>query len=58
VLTAVTSTQNVASQRVLMKAGFVPAGLADPADIGGKEGSWYRLELPSIEPGGPSRAAM
>jgi ribosomal-protein-alanine N-acetyltransferase len=44
---AATSTANVASQRVLAKAGFVPDGPADPADIGGKQGSWYRLDLTS-----------
>ncbi len=40
-LRAATSTANVASQRVLEKAGFVVVGPADPADIGGKQGSWY-----------------
>ena len=44
-LKAATSDQNVASQRVLIKAGFVPAGPADPADIGGKQGGWYRRDL-------------
>lgn len=44
-LKAATSDQNVASQRVLIKAGFVPAEAADPADIGGKHGSWYRRYL-------------
>ena len=44
-LKGATSNQNVASQRVLIKAGFVPAGPADPADIGGKQGSWYRRDL-------------
>ena len=41
-LTAATSTENIASQRVLVKVGFVPVGPADPADIGGKEGICYR----------------
>ncbi|GHD99644.1 GNAT family N-acetyltransferase [Streptomyces alanosinicus] len=36
---------NAASRRVLAKAGFVPAGPADPADLGGKPGTWYRLDL-------------
>jgi [ribosomal protein S5]-alanine N-acetyltransferase len=40
-LRAATSTANVASQRVLEKAGFVAVGPADPADIGGKQGTWY-----------------
>ena len=44
-LRAATSNQNVASQKVLTKAGFVPAGPADPADIGGKQGTWYRRDL-------------
>jgi [ribosomal protein S5]-alanine N-acetyltransferase len=42
---AATSRENVASQKVLLKAGFVPAGPADPADLGGKAGNWYRREL-------------
>jgi [ribosomal protein S5]-alanine N-acetyltransferase len=44
-LRAATSRQNVASQRVLAKAGFVSDGPADPASIGGKPGTWYQLEL-------------
>ncbi|RAG85853.1 GNAT family N-acetyltransferase [Streptacidiphilus pinicola] len=44
-LRAATSRRNVASQRVLLKAGFVPDGPADPAELGGKPGSWYRREL-------------
>ncbi len=44
-LKAATSDQNVASQRVLIKAGFVLAEPADPAEIGGKQGSWYRRGL-------------
>lgn len=44
-LRAATSTDNVASQRVLLKSGFVPAGPADPADIGGKPGTWYERAL-------------
>jgi [ribosomal protein S5]-alanine N-acetyltransferase len=44
-LDAATSEQNVASQKVLAKAGFVPAGPADPADLGGKPGTWYRRDL-------------
>jgi ribosomal-protein-alanine N-acetyltransferase len=44
-LRAATSRENAASQRVLAKAGFVPAGPADPADIGGKEGTWYQRDL-------------
>jgi [ribosomal protein S5]-alanine N-acetyltransferase len=44
-LRAATSHQNAASQRVLAKAGFVPAGPADPADLGGKPGTWYQRDL-------------
>jgi len=44
-LKAATSHENVASQRVLAKAGFVPVGPADPADIGGKQGTWYQRDL-------------
>jgi len=42
---AATSHENVASQKVLTKAGFIPVGPADPADIGGKQGTWYRRDL-------------
>lgn len=42
---AAASRANVASQRVLAKAGFVEVGPADPAEIGGQEGSWYRRDL-------------
>ena len=42
---AATSLQNVASQKVLTKAGFLPVGPADPADIGGKPGTWYERVL-------------
>lgn len=45
ILRAATSHENVASQRVLAKAGFVPVGPADPADIGGKHGTWYQRDL-------------
>jgi ribosomal-protein-alanine N-acetyltransferase len=44
-LRAATSRENVASQKVLTKAGFVPAGPADPCDIGGQQGSWYQRDL-------------
>jgi [ribosomal protein S5]-alanine N-acetyltransferase len=42
---AVTSCDNVASQKVLKKAGFGPVGPADPADVGGKRGTWYQRDL-------------
>ena len=44
-LRAATSHGNVASQRVLAKAGFVLVGPAHPADLGGKPGTWYRRDL-------------
>ncbi|MEV8564939.1 GNAT family N-acetyltransferase [Streptomyces sp. NPDC051322] len=44
-LRAATSRNNAASQRVLTKAGFVPVGPADPADLGGKPGTWYQRDL-------------
>ena len=44
-LRAATSRDNAASQKVLVKAGFVPDGPADPADIGGKQGTWYQRDL-------------
>jgi ribosomal-protein-alanine N-acetyltransferase len=44
-LRAATSHENVASQRVLTKAGFVLTGPADPADIGGHAGNWYQRDV-------------
>jgi ribosomal-protein-alanine N-acetyltransferase len=44
-LRAATSHDNIASERVLLKAGFVPIGPADPAHIGGKEGTWYQRDV-------------
>lgn len=44
-LRAATSHDNVASQKVLTKAGFVPAGPATPADLGGQSGTWYQRDL-------------
>ena len=44
-LKAATSRENAASQKVLTKAGFVPVGPADPAHIGGKQGTWFRRDL-------------
>jgi [ribosomal protein S5]-alanine N-acetyltransferase len=46
-LRAATSHDNVASQKVLAKAGFVLAGPAGPADLGGKNGNWYQRSLPA-----------
>ena len=44
-LRAATTHQNVASQKVLTKAGFVAVGPADPAHLGGKPGTWYQRDL-------------
>ena len=43
-LRATVSDGNAASRRVLIKAGFTPAGPADPAHIGGRSGTWYQRE--------------
>jgi [ribosomal protein S5]-alanine N-acetyltransferase len=44
-LRAAASGENAASQKVLIKAAFFAAGPADPADLGGKQGSWYQRDL-------------
>ncbi len=44
-LRAATARANAASRKVLTKAGFVPVGPADPADLGGKPGTWYQRDL-------------
>jgi ribosomal-protein-alanine N-acetyltransferase len=44
-LRAATSRANAASQKVLAKAGFVPVGPVGPADLGGKQGTWYQRDL-------------
>ena len=44
-LRAGTTHENAASQKVLDKNGFVPVGPADPADLGGKPGTWYQRDL-------------
>ena len=44
-LRAAAARQNVASQKVLTKAGFVAAGPADPTHLGGKPGTWYQRDL-------------
>jgi ribosomal-protein-alanine N-acetyltransferase len=44
-LRAATSHQNIASQKVLAKAGFTAAGPAHPTDLGGKQGTWYQRDL-------------
>ena len=49
-LRAATAHQNIGSQKVLTKAGFVPVGPADPADLGGKPGTWYQRDLAAGSP--------
>jgi [ribosomal protein S5]-alanine N-acetyltransferase len=44
-LRAATNLDNVASQKVLTKAGFLPDGPAVPAVIGGRPGTWYQRHL-------------
>ncbi|SFG12721.1 ribosomal-protein-alanine N-acetyltransferase [Actinopolymorpha cephalotaxi] len=44
VIRAAAADANAASQKVLAKAGFAEVGPADPADIGGKQGSWYQRD--------------
>ena len=44
-LKAATSRDNAASQKVLARAGFIPVGPAGPADLGGKQGTWYQRDL-------------
>ena len=41
-LRAAAANENVASQKVLIKSGFVPAG---PAEPGGQPGTWYQRDL-------------
>ena len=48
-LRAATSHENTASQKVLTKAGFVPVGPADPAHLGGKQGTWYQCDLAAAD---------
>jgi len=49
-LRAATSDHNFASRRVLIKAGFILDGPAEPAEIGGKQGHWYRKNLSAAAP--------
>ncbi len=45
IVRAATAHANVASQRVLLKAGFTEVGPAEPSDLGGKHGTWYHLDV-------------
>jgi [ribosomal protein S5]-alanine N-acetyltransferase len=44
-LRAAAARGNAASRKVLIKAGFVPVGPADPGHLGGKPGTWYQWDL-------------
>jgi [ribosomal protein S5]-alanine N-acetyltransferase len=44
-LRAATAHVNLASRRVLLNAGFLPVGPADPAHLGGKPGTWYQRDV-------------
>ncbi len=44
-LRAATSHGNTASKRVLLKAGFLEVGPADPTNLGGRQGTWYQLDV-------------
>jgi ribosomal-protein-alanine N-acetyltransferase len=55
-LKAAVSDTNVASQKVLARSGFVPAGPADPAGLGGNPGTWYQRDLTSTSSVSTGRA--
>ena len=57
-LRAATSLDNTASQKVLTKAGFIPVGPADPAHIGGKQGTWYQRDLTADDVAGPPQRRL
>jgi ribosomal-protein-alanine N-acetyltransferase len=42
---AAASLENAGSRAVLTKSGFRPIGAADPADLGGKPGTWFERTL-------------
>lgn len=44
-LRAAAALRNTASRRVLVKSGFTAVGPADPAELSGQPGTWYRLDL-------------
>ncbi len=44
-LRAATSHGNVASQRVLLNAGFTEVGPADPSEVGGQQGTRYERDV-------------
>lgn len=55
-LRAAASHANVASQKVLLKTGFIPVG---PAELsGGKAGTWYQRDLAADVDGDDSLASL
>jgi ribosomal-protein-alanine N-acetyltransferase len=56
-LRAATASRNLASRKVLTKAGFVPVGPAGPAHLGGKLGTWYERDLTLWSAGEPAEEA-
>lgn len=42
---AAAADANVASQRVLLKSGFVTVGPAGPDELGGKPGAWFERQV-------------
>jgi ribosomal-protein-alanine N-acetyltransferase len=44
-LRAAVADENAASRKVLVKAGFILVGAADPGQLGGKRGTWYQRDL-------------
>lgn len=49
-LRAASALANTASRRVLVKAGFVPVGPAQPSELSGKQGTWYQRDLAAALP--------
>jgi ribosomal-protein-alanine N-acetyltransferase len=49
-LRAAANHDNAASAKVLTRAGFVPVSPADPAEIGGRPGTWYQRDLAAGRP--------
>jgi ribosomal-protein-alanine N-acetyltransferase len=47
-LKAAASDENVASRRVLINNGFTFVEPADPADLGGKRGSWFERDITAV----------
>ena len=44
-LRAAVADENAASRKVLVKAGFILVGAAEPGQLGGKRGTWYQRDL-------------